>query len=504
MRKKKKERKFSPITIMLFITTIIAVLSFFGELFGIQGSQTEIVSGTLETSLIAVQNIISFNGIKYVLENFLMNFKMLEPVTLLIISFITLSVFEASGLASSIAIPLKKKPFPFITFMTLFISILSSVVGDYAYIFMIPLFAILYKHIGRNPVIGIITSFLGISIGYGTGFLLGYNDYALGLLTEAAAIIDIDKNFSYDLLSNYFIMIAATILLSAVGSVIIEKVLIPRIPKYKKPELEEYKISKKGSMLIGGLFIIVSLIVIYMLIPGLPYSGILLDNTQEEYVAKLFAPESPFVQSFAIVFMFIVLTLSLIYGKYTKNINSTYDFNKAVTKTFDKLSYPLVLLVFFTIMTTVLEYTNLNTVIAVNIIDFLSIMPISGFILILVLFVVTILLSIIIPGTLEKWQLMSPLVVPLLMRSNITPNFATFIYKAADGVGKTLSPIFVYLIIVIALIDKYDSREEEITIFGTIKMIYPAVLMFGLLWLIIILAWYIVGFPIGVGVYPTI
>ena len=114
--------------------------------------------------------------------------------------------------------------------------------------------------------------------------------------------------------------------------------------------------------------------------------------------------------------------------------------------------------------------------------------------------VFVILLGLLVPNTLQKWTLMSPIVVPLFMRANITPEFTQFIFQVADGIAKAITPIFMYFIVLIAFLEKYDTNEStKTTIFGTIKLILPTVLMLTLVWVLIILGFYVVGLPIGIG-----
>mgnify|MGYP001855095214 FL=1 len=57
------------------------------------------------------------------------------------------------------------------TFIVLLLSIIAAVLGDAGYAIMIPLSAVIYKYLNRNPMMGILTSFLGLSVGYGTSFI---------------------------------------------------------------------------------------------------------------------------------------------------------------------------------------------------------------------------------------------------------------------------------------------------------------------------------------------
>ena len=132
-------------------------------------------------------------------------------------------------------------------------------------------------------------------------------------------------------------------------------------------------------------------------------------------------------------------------------------------------------------------------------------MQFSGIPLIISLFVIVIIIGLFIPSTVEKWDLLNPIVVPLFMRSNITPDFTQFIFRAADGVGKALTPVFPYYMVMIAFLEKYNYDEEnKITVFGTLRMILPVILTLILVWILILVGWYIVGLPMGTSTYVTL
>ena len=123
------------------------------------------------------------------------------------------SILESSGLLKQLFVPLKKISPKYVTLIVMFVGILSTFIGDYSYVLLLPIAGILYKYIGRNSSLGILTMFIAITIGYGTGFIYNYQAYELGNITElsASAIIN---NYNYELLSNIFVLIASTIILS--------------------------------------------------------------------------------------------------------------------------------------------------------------------------------------------------------------------------------------------------------------------------------------------------
>src|SRR5690606_23489367 len=99
------------------------------------------------------------------------------------------------------------------------------------YLILFAIIPLLYKELKRNPILGLLTVFLGISLGYGAGIIFSYNDYVLGNLTEMAARVDVDKNFNFNIMSNIYIMITSTIVITFILTYLIENKISKRLPK---------------------------------------------------------------------------------------------------------------------------------------------------------------------------------------------------------------------------------------------------------------------------------
>ena len=390
-----------------------------------------------------------------------------------------------------------------ITFGLLFLSIISSFFGEYSYVIIIPLAALVYKYIGRRPMLGILTAFLGITIGYGTGLVPSIDDYLMGELSTAAAIVDVDKNYVYNAFSSIYLQLASTVILTIAGTYIIENILAPRVPKTKIEE-DELIISKKA---LRAVYIILFLVVIclgYMIIPGMPGSGLLLGEGNS-YIEKLFGPYAPFRSGLICMVLATNMLCGYAYGYLSRNIKNSTEYSVGMSKNFEKLGYVFVLMFFAAQLIGLLEWTNIGQIIIINIVDLMGTFDFTGMPLIIFMFIAMILVGIIMPSLSAKWILVSPTLVPLFMRSNITPDFTQFIFRVADGISKAFSPFFMYFIIMIAFMEKYNENGKyDVTISGTIKLISPVVLIFILIWLFIILGWYLVGLPIGMGTYPTL
>ena len=461
-----KKKMLGPVIAIMLLTLIIVILSAVFSMLQIVAEQTAISKNALETSIVTVNNILTKDGIKYILSNMLVNLQLFEPLVLLIISLITVSIGEASGLFKAVLSPLSKLNPKFLTFLVLLVGISSSFIGEYSYIFLLPMVAVLYQIIGRKSLLGILTMFIGISIGYGTGLVYNNEDIILGTLTQAAASLDVDKNYVYAYNSNSYFMFVSTFILSLVGVFIIHGVLDKKVPKSTYEETEEIVVSKKALYYSNMALVFMLLIILYMIVPGLPGSGVLLGDG-ESYIEKLIGNNSPFYQGFTFIVLGISLVCGYIYGYISKNIKNSNEFSVGLSKNFEGLGYVFVLLFFVSQMLGILEWTNLGKVIACG--------------------------------------LVSPLIVPLMMRTNIAPSFTQLVFRVADGVGKSITPFFAYYMIMLAFLEKYNTKENnKITVFGTLRLILPTVLLFAGLWLLILIGWYIIGLPTGPGIYPTL
>lgn len=503
MKKKKSNILLGPVITMIILTLIIILLSALLSSFNVKGEITKIINGSMETYTVAIKSIFSKQGLIYFFSQPVNNFKIFEPLVLIILSLITVSIGKTSGLFKILFSPLRRIKPSIITFITLLLSILSTMVGDYGYIFLIPLIAIMYETIGRNSVLGVITCFIGITAGYASGIGANYTDLVLGNLTQKAATISVDANYKFSLSSISYIMPITMLILSLIGTRIIETFLVPKIKESVK-EKDESLVSKKGFLITIIVFVFMMLGVIYSIIDGLPGSGMLLNQNATNYLSKLFSPTAPFNSAFAFIILIIFMVCGGIYGFISKNITNTNQYSVGLSSAFSNLGYMFVLMFFASTTISILDWTNLGQVLGTNLINFVGSLEFSGISLIIITFVAIVLMAILMPATIIKWKIASPILVPLFMKSNITPDFTQFVFTAADSVGKGLTPFFVYFIITLAFIEKYNNNEKtKVTVFGVLKNIMPTILMFGVVWLLIIVGWYVVGLPLGHNIYPT-
>ena len=219
MKKKTlKLKKFNihPIFMFIILTIVVVILSGIFSALQIQATYNKINANTLEleTVLLTVENLLNYDGLKFIISNAAKNFAGFTPLSNLLISLIGLSVAYATGLIDAftkrITLNIDNKK---LTFIIILIATISSLINDVGYVILIPLSALIFSANKRNPILGIITAFCGVAFGYGATIFVGSMEVNLIPETTAAARL-IDSNFHVSLTSNLIIIIVTTIILS--------------------------------------------------------------------------------------------------------------------------------------------------------------------------------------------------------------------------------------------------------------------------------------------------
>ena len=239
---------------------------------------------------------------------------------------------------------------------------------------------------------------------------------------------------------------------------------------------------------------------VYCIIKGLPFSGLLLDLTQNKYVDMLFGSGSYFYKGSVTIFSFLLIFSSLIYGIRVGTIKDNRDLVDGMSYYLKDVASLLVLIFFAAQFCMIFKETNIGLFIVASLSELLNEFQLTGLLLIVVTFIIVAICTFFIPMASTKWAILSPIVVPMFMQSSMTPEFAEAVFRAADSSIKGLTPIFSYFVILIGFLHIYNKRKNDvITITDAMSLMVPYTIAFTILWLIIILAFYIIGIPIGIG-----
>ena len=332
-----KKFEFHPITTFIILIFVVMILSSILSFLSVRAPYYRIdASNTLvKTPAETIKGLFNFDGFKFLIESAAKNFAAFTPLRTLLIALVGLSVAHASGFIDTfikrVTLQINNKT---ITFIIIFLATISSIINEVGYVVLIPLSALVFLANGRNPLIGITAAFCGVAFGYGVTLFAGSMEMSLVQLTEKAAMTLGTENH-VALLSNLYAIVLSTIVLSIVGTSIIENVVSKKIGRYhlnsedtesetkeikietveeeQQKKLEEDIREKKGLKYALIAFIVFVLIVAYMLIPNLPGSGLLLDMNEKAYINQVFGQKAYFQKGFTFLISYNSLFIFIFY-----------------------------------------------------------------------------------------------------------------------------------------------------------------------------------------------
>lgn len=528
-RRKLRLKKFQLHPITAFILLIIGTvfLSFILSLFDVHVSYNTVNATNLELEnhLVHVTNLLSYDGIKYIISNAMINFVNFAPLGTLLVALVGLSVaYATSFLTTFIRRCVKRYNPKFITFVILFLSVISSLINEVGYVILIPLSALIFLESDRNPLLGIATAFCGVAFGYGATAFIGSMEVNLIPITTSSARL-IDSVYHVSLLSNLYILIAASIVIALVGTFVVENILVRRFGRYKSEEkvtsntlemneeeilnaeqkrLEEDLKEAKGLKFAYVIGILVILFFIYMIVPGFPGSGMLLDMNEETYLRQLFGPNSYFQDGFTYMMSFLFVVCGLAYAIGAKSIKSDKELIEKMQIYLKDVGFVICMIFFASQFIAVFKQTNIGIIIVGFLANFMKSLSFTGIPLIIMALIVIAFANLFVTTPVSKWTIFAPVLVPMMMQSNISPQFAQFILRAGESITKGLTPLLAYFVIYLAYLNIYNKEQGVITIKKSLSMIYPYFIAIAITWIFFIVSWYLIGLPLGPGVFPSL
>ena len=342
--------------------------------------------------------------------------------------------------------------------------------------------------------------------------------------TKNAAIL-IDETAHIALSSNLIFIIITTIIISIVGTIVIENLIAPQIGKYKREDefakTEQYRVinleeeeqkqiekdknEKRGLRSALIISIIVLFIFIYSLIPNLPFSGMLLDMNEKIYVNQLFGDNSYFQDGFTYLVSIVFILAGIAYGIGSKSVKNDKEIIENASKKFSNLGSMWILIFVVSQFIAVFRKSNIGIVVTVWLANILEHLSLSGIPLIVITLLFIATSNLLLTSTASKWMIFSPVVVPMFMQANLSPEFAQIVMRAGDSITKGYTPLLASFVIYIGYLNIYNlQKDKPYTIRKSLQMISPYFLIIGLTWILLVIGWYVTGLPIGPGVYPTL
>ncbi|MCD8186009.1 MAG: AbgT family transporter [Rikenellaceae bacterium] len=440
---------------------------------------------------IAIVNLLSKEGFHRILLEMVDNYTGFAPLGIVMVAMLGIGIMESSGLISAaVRMLVLKAPKSMLTFIIVFVGILSNVASDLGYILIIPIAGVIFHSVGRHPIAGMAAAFAGVSGGFSANIIIGTIDPLLaGLSTEAAQIVD--PNYYVLPTANYFFMAVSSVMIALTGTWVTNKIVEPRLGTYTG-ELEPEPIEQLGALEKKALRwagIILMAWFVFFAWGLIPADGFLRGPGNSIL-------QSPLLRGFIGVLFLVSATIGIVYGVITKKFRSDADVVKGMTASFKSLASFLVLVFFAAQFVAWFKWSNLGLVLAIEGAHGLESMNI-GMIPLLILFVLFAgFLNMFMGSASAKWAILAPVFVPMFMLMGYSPELSQAVYRIGDSVTNIISPMMSFFALIIVYFEKYDKKAGIGTLISTM-LSYS--LTFMVVWMVLLIAWIYLGIPLGPG-----
>src|SRR6185295_18087685 len=179
------------------------------------------------------------DGIRFLFTSFVDNFRNFAAVTIILVVMIGVGLAESAGLIAALIRKLVAvSSSGTLTFIIVLLGMISSVASDAGYLVLIPLGAVAFKSVGRNPLAGIAAAFAGVAAGFGVNFLITPLDGVLTEITNDASAL-VDPNAEIDLAANLYFGIVSALFVTILLTVVTTRLVEARMPPWDPADAGE-------------------------------------------------------------------------------------------------------------------------------------------------------------------------------------------------------------------------------------------------------------------------
>jgi aminobenzoyl-glutamate transport protein len=454
----------------------------------------------VRTETFEITGLLTGDGIRFMFTSLVPNFLGFTAVGVILVAMVGVGVAELSGLVGGLIRKLVAISTPAtLTYIIVFVGILSSIAADAGYLVLIPLAATAFLSVGRNPLAGIAAGFGAVSAAFGVNVLIVPADAVITDITnEAAALVDPDAQI--DLVSNLYFGIGCTLFLTVVIAIVTTRMIEPRLGAWDRSLADAEELAREEGQEVdaaleakglrwAGLAVLAVLLVILALTlpPGAP-----LRNPETGDIVG----DSPFMSSLIVMISAAFLAAGIAYGRVVGTIKGSDDVLAMITKSWASLASLLFLFLLIAQFIAYFNFSKIAQVVAVWLGDILEQLDLGDLWLLLGVMLVTIVVNLVIPAKIAKWAILAPIFVPLMLRLGVEPQTVLAAYRVGDSPTNVLTPLMPYFALMVVFAQRY---QKDAGIGTVIALMIPYTLVLTVAWTLFFIAWYVVGIPVGPG-----
>lgn len=440
-------------------------------------------------SVVEAKNLLSGEGINFMLSTAVKNFTGFAPLGLVLTMTFGIGLAEQVGLMGSFMRKTILGANPkLITIIIMIIGINGNIASDAAIVIIPALSAIIFLSIGRNPLVGVAVGYAATTAGFSANFLIAGTDALLSGITNSAAEIVNAPQIS--IASNWYFMFISTIVLAIVGTIITERIIEPRWGVYTgKKEVVTEKITPQENKALkaAGIGLLIFLVIIVAL--AFPSNSFLRNKDTGSLINQ-----SPLLAGIIPLILIMFLATSIPFGVSMGKIKSANDLPRYFTSAIRDMAPFIVLAFIIGQFIAYFNWSNLGLILAVSGANLLESTGFTGVPLFISFVLLCAFVNLFIGSGSAKWALLAPIFVPMMALLNYHPALTQMLYRIGDSTTNIISPLFPYFPIVLGLLNEYD---EEAGVGTLLSLMIPYSVIMLAVWIVFALIWYFTGFPLG-------
>lgn len=485
-----------PFTLFWILAAFLVLISAIGSSLGWQVT----IPGKTEVTRVA--SLMTPDGLRWFLENIPKNFINFVPVGVVLVMTMMIGIGEESGLFSALLRKvLTGVPRTYITAGVLFAGVIGNLASDAGIVLLPALGALVFHAVGRNPIVGLCAAYAGVAGGYTANVLIANADVVSMGITEAADKI-YPSGIQFHPAINWYFMIAATFVLTAVGVWITEKVIEPRVQSMSILANENVS-PTKGAQLSAderrGLKfadIASAIYLVILLILTVPPNALLRDPKTHTIL-----PNSPFMKSIFPILVIFFFVIGLAYGVGARSIRSDKDLAKFMSKGLQSSAGFYIVAFAAAQFVNMFQYTNLGPIMAIKGAEWLKSMQLGDIPIVVAFILLTAFINLFVYSMSAKWALLAPIFVPMFTLLGLNPALTQAAYRIADSATNPITPLFAFAPVILNSFQKYKENAGMGTL---ISLMLPYSIAFLIFWTLLLVVFMVFNIPLGPGMLPRL
>ncbi|MDG5750605.1 AbgT family transporter [Qipengyuania sp. XHP0211] len=529
-----------PVFIFFYLILALVAVSMIAALTGVSAFHpTAIDEATGTAQRIEAVGLLSPENIQRLWVEMPATFTHFHPLGYVLVVMLGAGVAERSGFfAAGMSKAVKAAPKSLLTPVVALVAMIGNHAADAGYVVLIPLAGILFAAAGRHPLAGIAAAFAGVSGGFSANISPGQLDALLfGITEEAVNASALDPAWTANIAGNWYFIAAMTVIFLPIIWYVTDKVIEPRLGAWTggaqagaatanaghatgtasvtedlsddaatdhassgddlspDPSDHDGALASKGLRAAGlAALFVVALWAVMVFASGTPLVNEAACEGIPAADCSIHAELDPFYKSLVAAFFLLFLLTGWAYGRAVGTIKDHRDLVEMMAESMKDMGYYLVLAFAAAHFVAMFGWSNLGLISAVHGAAAIQStgLPLPLVLGLMVLF--TGLLNLFVGSASAKWALLAPILVPMLMLLNISPEGATAAYRVGDSATNIITPLMVYFPLILVFAQRW---QKDFGLGSLTAMMIPYSIWLLISGTVLIVLWFYLGIPLG-------